>query len=82
MNQVQWILVSDRLPPLDHGVLVFAKGFGVTCASRWTWVSSCPESNWRWDGHLFSGYTGEWEFDFQDSDVTHWAELPQPPSAN
>lgn len=56
---------------MQEGVLI-TDGNIVTVAER----SSVCGDIW-WDGHYFSGY--EWEWDFDTRDITHWAKLPLPP---
>ena len=61
----EWISVTERLPEHGDVVLCFMK-FGEHRILQWDNVSS-----W-WLGY---GRGDDW----QKSDVTHWAKMPQPP---
>ena len=73
MSTVKWILISEQLPPLGLGILI-TNGVMVTAAERRTIF---PEGKWYFDGCEFGGY--EWDFNFSDNEITHWAVLPEPP---
>jgi hypothetical protein len=65
----QWISVKHRLPEVGVGVLI-TDGHVVACGEY-------RGRNLYWSGHGFRGY--EWEFDFDDDDITHWMPLPELP---
>jgi len=68
----KWISVKDRLPEVYDGVLV-TDGEIVTAAERHDFF----DSGIGWTGHRFGGH--EWQWDFDDSFITHWMPLPEPP---
>jgi hypothetical protein len=77
----EWIACKDRMPERYTGVLV-TDGKFVT-AAEWTPIRLGPndprgEYLPSWSGHEFSGH--EWEWDFDERDITHWMPLPTPPS--
>lgn len=71
MKLTKWINVKDRLPAVCHRVLVFVKGVQsiVVC--------------YRTDPPEVRCWTlvdcDEFEQDFHESQISHWAELPKPP---
>ena len=72
--KTNWINVKDKLPPFDIGVLVTDVAI-VTVAQRYKFDLTSKKL-W-WTSHGYGGY--EWDFDFDPKDITHWAELPEPP---
>lgn len=73
MTMVKWISIKEQLPPEGQGVLI-SDGEFVTAAELTLTGLSGPR---LWDGHCCGGY--EWEWDFDTREITHWAELPEPP---
>lgn len=69
---MNWIKLTDKLPPENKGVLVFARGV-IATARMYHYKDGI-----YWSGEGFGGY--EWDFDFQKGDVTHWMFLPKPPA--
>lgn len=63
----EWISVKDRLPKEYEKVLVSGDDgiFQAYCWSDGTWQCS-PKGSYAGDGCVFG--------------ITHWAELPEPPS--
>ena len=43
--------------------------------TSWT---NFENKNWIWEGHLIGGYEWNWEFD--ERNITHWMPLPAPPA--
>ncbi len=72
----QWISVKDKLPERGVGVLI-TDGRMVTCAEFGGTYQNRNGEYISWNGHEFGGY--EWEFDFDEGNITHWMSLPQPP---
>jgi hypothetical protein len=66
----KWISIQKKFPEHGIGVLV-TDGDIITCAEL---TSIKPPS---WTGHGWVGY--EWEFGFNEDDITHWMPLPDPP---
>lgn len=67
----EWISVKERLPVellsgLSDVVLIWCPSF----------VSMAHRVNGKWYFHDERDYQGEW---FQQEDVTHWMNLPEPP---
>jgi len=88
MNQVNWIAVSESLPELNQPVLVAACDGVITVAQR-TKVgehallcnAESIKKGWTWfppENSIAGRDEGAW-LTLDDEDVTHWAELPQPP---
>lgn len=73
MTTVTWIALADRKPEQNQKVLVCA-GKMVTAAT-YEAVPWPNESPW-WMACEWSGI--EWDFNFMDHEVTHWAPLPEP----
>ena len=71
---MKWISVKDRLPKLRQEVLVwYDNGYEVAYLQKFEPPKlQYPQFN---NVEMF-----EWCFgDFEDFDVTHWQELPEPP---
>ncbi len=69
---MKWIDIKEQLPPHAIGILI-TDGKIVTCAK-----AQIKNNEVFWfSGHEFLGY--DWEWDFELKDITHWAELPEPP---
>ena len=65
-TEPKWIPLSERLPENDQRVLCFMKdkAFGTFRVFQWNYI------DWQWnDG-------SEW---YDENDVTHWMQLPEPP---
>jgi len=81
-EQVRWVPVSERLPPIDTPVLVVGAAWRdqITCAMRYE-----DDDGWLW-GQL-TGYNAtlnradSYEFD-DEYEYTHWMPLPTPPQEN
>jgi len=73
-----WISFTEQHPPEYVGILV-TNGQIVTCAKFCGMLPiKLGDADWpTFTGHGFSGY--EWEFDFDERKITHWALLPEPP---
>lgn len=69
---INWIKITDQLPPEKIGILV-SDGKIVTCAVMENYVNGL-----YFYTHESGGY--EWEWDFDTNKITHWATLPSPPS--
>lgn len=77
---VHWISTADRLPPLDHFVMVYRIGgknnhndVGVAYRTHrygtrddWNWVETAMNQSY-------------WGISVDGSIITHWAEKPRPP---
>lgn len=66
-----WISVRDNLPPIMQGVLVAFKSGLITIAYR---TFEDGYKIWRLFGDIAA------IFDLENEEVTHWRELPTPPS--
>ena len=73
-----WISVKDALPPDGVGVLVAGKFIDVRFVTAAQATLNDDGSLRYWNSHCFGGT--EWEFDFENEQVTHWMALPEPPS--
>ncbi len=69
MNKVEWISTKDRLPEEGVQVLIIEKICGVPIM----YVAYLDDGWWR---DSYFGRPIELE---SDREVTHWAELPEPP---
>ena len=65
---MKWIALQDKFPESYEGVLV-TDGVVVTAAEL--------TKSFGWTGHEFGGY--EWEWDFNEEEITHWMPLPELP---
>ena len=70
---MDWKDIQKELPEKGVGVLV-TDGKIVTSAEL---AEPFRLVNLRWTGHEYSGY--EWEFDFNEHNITHWMPLPNLP---
>ncbi len=69
----EWISLKEQPPPTNVGVLV-TDGKGVYCVE---YIVSDPARGVNLGGH---GYRGDqWEFDFEEKELTHWMALPAMP---
>lgn len=68
-----WIKVADQEPPAGEGVLIRA-GDAITTAMFY----KGSDGYTCWLGCCMSG--ADWEFEFAESEITHWKRLPAPPS--
>jgi hypothetical protein len=66
---MDWIDVNDRLPETDHND--FSKVV-LAVNDRGTIKTTRLDTEYSKKGYWIG-------FDFSDSNVTHWAELPEPP---
>lgn len=69
----EWIKCSERLPEGSHAVLIYSKEIGIT-GSYLHQTAGCLPSYWV--------LTDDDEYIriIQLYKITHWAELPEPPS--
>lgn len=70
---MEWIKITEQKPPFGIGIMI-TNGNIVTCAE----AEDCKYDVIYFHGHEFGGYEWEWDFDWKS--ITHWAELPKPPS--
>ena len=66
MSFINWISVNDAMPGHDGPVLVYLKGWAFPI-----------QIGFQVDEKTFDPHYTRFDLDY--SDVTHWAELPQPP---
>jgi hypothetical protein len=69
---MNWIPVTERMPDLHKPVLMWGPD-GRVCSG---WRS---DGGNRPDGYWWPADEGGW---YEDDEVTHWAELPEPPAIN
>jgi hypothetical protein len=69
-----WIPFTEQHPPQGVGILV-TDGSLVTCAEFHGMNHRLMGPDLS--GHKFGGI--EWEFEFHERNITHWAPLPEPP---
>ena len=71
--QSAWISVEERLPEIDESVLVCRNWRGklVQCVDkiRLCYDREKPDGEQKWYGFMYS-------------DITHWQQLPAPPTVN
>lgn len=67
---MEWIEIKKELPNIGLGVLI-SDGKDMASAER---CKSHREDKLAWTGYGYGGY--EWEFDFNEDEVTHWMPLP------
>jgi len=68
----KWRDIKKR-PPADAQPVLITNGVIVTAAKYLIW----PNGTVFFSSHCWDGY--EWEFVFEDEDITHWMPLPDPP---
>jgi hypothetical protein len=67
MKASRWVSVNERLPMPNHVVLVYVHNRKIGYSYRLTsWLSN--DRKWEGNSDIFN-----------DDDVTHWTELPEPP---
>lgn len=83
---VYWRAIADEMPLKGQGVLV-TNGKLVTVAQweRYPEYVLCDmrkrgdaKTGW-WSSYGWDGW--EWNFDFDDEEISHWASLPLPPES-
>ncbi len=67
-----WISLKDRLPEAYIPILITGSGYICTAI-----LVMNRNKSYYFEGHGFFGY--DWEWEFKNSDVTHWMELPKLP---
>lgn len=77
----KWIDIKVKQPEHRQAVLI-TDGKIITVAEAdlkfYAKLKHCPNSKKiRWAGYGFSGY--EWEWDFENDEITHWQPLPPLP---
>jgi hypothetical protein len=80
VNKVDWISMSEQVPPYDLPVLIRAHD-GTITAARLVYYAGPGGGMLSWGGVGFDGY--EWEWNWRDvgkhMGVTHWAYMPKGP---
>lgn len=64
-----------KLPP-EHLMVLITDGKVMTCAARKQFLKNNP-SAYYWMPYAHTGT--EWDWDFTEKDITHWANLPDFP---
>ena len=71
----EWIDIKKQKPTEGQEVLITTGRIVIAAVADFNVYDS---GRIMWDGCHFSGY--EWEWDFNEEDITHWAPMPKPPS--
>lgn len=72
----EWIDIEKQKPEHEQEVLI-AAGHFVTAAIA-DRISFAMDNYIWWDGCHFSGQ--EWEWHFDEKDITHWMPMPKSPN--
>ena len=72
---MKWIDIK-KTKPIDNQQVLITNGNMVTAAEADFTLFNNGCISWR--GCEFDGY--DWEWDFDEESITHWAPLPDPPS--
>lgn len=77
----RWIPVTERFPPLDKEVLVFAIGLPEWGFEGKTATAIAYRFVYRFwsSGKWFEKWSTPWEHFHKDYKITHWMPLPEPP---
>lgn len=71
----KWIAVKDQLLPENKPVLIFVQNHKLIT------IAMMQISPSKFAYLTLVGAAGrDWEWDFKEKDITHWAELPESPS--
>ena len=70
---MEWKDIKKELPEKNVGVLI-TDGKIITAVRL---VESFKSGDLEWMGHEYSGFN--WEFDFNEVNITHWMPLPNLP---
>lgn len=74
---INWIAIKDKPLPENKPVLIFVQSDKLITIAR---VYVSPGKSKSKHLTLVGAAGHEWEWDFAETDITHWAELPAPPS--
>lgn len=77
----RWIPVTERFPPLDKEVLVFAIGLPEWGFEGKTATAIAYRFIYRFwsSGKEYEQWSTPWEHFHMDYKITHWMPLPEPP---
>ena len=60
---IHWVAISEKMPESGFCILLYSKSGGV---AEGAWIGA-------------KGHFEQWRWNSIKDDVTHWAELPEPP---
>ena len=60
---IHWVAITEKMPESGQCVLIYSKNGGV---AEGAWIGA-------------KGHFEQWRWNSIKDDVTHWAELPEPP---
>ena len=70
--EIKWIAIEDQKPPGDTPVLISAGE--IVTAAQFDYDTQSSRYEYFLTGVGFGGY--DWDWDFHESAVTHWAVMP------